>query len=191
MSVTVYCWGIHACTLQSHELYDTFFGLVKPLGTLPMHCRDAIERLVREAASARVGKQGCTDAGHFVFHQGAYDTFRRGLVSAVADGGTTEQHALHECTPGKKEYTGDILCPNCTEVSRDRAHRLRSVQKGVWREQEDDLRAFLDLLVTGERSLARMLQTSEKFQNVFQVVSSSKTPHGRCRHTPGNHQVIR
>ena len=159
--------------LKSRELYDTFLGLVRPSGTGPAHCRDAIERLVREACSVRVGKQGYTDAGHCVFHQEAFDNFRCAVVSAVADGGPTEQKALYESSPGKLDYEGDTLFSALTEVSRDRAHRWRSVQKGVWRSLDADLRTFMDSLVTGEHSLARMLQTSKKFQIVFQVVSSS------------------
>ena len=174
--------------LKSRELYDTFLGLVRPSGTGPSHMRDAIERLVREACSVRVGKQSHTDAGQFVFHQEAFDTFRHGLVSAVADGGPTEQKGLYNCSPGKVDYEGDALFPGLTEISRDRAHRWRSVQRGVWRSLDDELRAFLDLLVTGEHSLASMLQTSKKFQYVFQVVSSSKAP--IAAPATHHHQVI-
>ena len=157
--------------LKTGELYDTLLGLVRPSGTGPAACRDAIERLVREACTLRVGKQGSTDAGQTVFHQKAFDSFRHAVVSAVADGGPTEQKGLYECSPGKIDYEGDILFSALTEISRDRAHRLRSVQKGVWRSLDAEVRTFLDSLVTGEQSLARMLQTSKKFQMVFQVVS--------------------
>ena len=81
--------------------------LVRPSGTGPMHCRDAI----REACSVRVGKQGYTDAAQVVFQQAAFDTFRHGLVSAVTDGGPTEQKALYECSPGKLDYEGDAMFP--------------------------------------------------------------------------------
>ena len=172
--------------LKSRELYDTFLGLVRPSGTGPLHCRDAIERLIREACSVRVGKQGYTDAGQFVFQQAAFDTFRHGLVSAVADGGPTEQKALYECSPGKLDYEDDAIFLAMTEISRDRAHRWRSVQKGAWRSLDADLRAFMDSLVTGEHSLARMLQTSKKYQMVFQVESSSKAAIAAA----ATHQVI-
>ena len=155
---------------KSRELYDTFLGLVRPSGTTPAHCREAIEALVRDACSPRFGKQGYTDRGNVVEDLEAFDNFRKAVVSAVADGGPTEQKGLYSCSPGKLDSTDTpALFEALDDICRDRAHRWRSVQKGVWRSLDADLREFLDRLVSGEHSLARMLQTSKKFQHVFKV----------------------
>jgi len=156
----------------SRELYDTFMGLVRPAGTTPSHCRDAVEALVRETCSLRVGKQGYQDHGNVVVDQAALDNFRAAVVSAVADGGPTEQKGLYFCAPGKEDIcpsTDAPLFESLDDISRDRAHRWRSVQKGVWKSLDTDLHDFLGALVSGEHSLARMLQTSKKFQHVFKV----------------------
>jgi len=154
------------------ELYDTFLGLVRPSGTTPSHCREAVAALVRETCSLRVGKQGHQDRGNFVEDQAALDNFRAAVVSAVADGGPTEQKGLYFCAPGKEDIcpsTDAPLFESLDDISRDRAHRWRSVQKGVWKSLDTPLHEFLCALVSGEHSLARMLQTSKKFQHVFKV----------------------
>ena len=112
------------------------------------------------------------------------DNFRRAVVSSVADGGPTEQKALHFCAPGDLDSLGKPpFFEHLDDICRDRAHRWRSVQKGVWKSLGKDLREFLDTLVSGEQSLARMLQTSKKFQQFFKVIHRRRCPRSSfCHH---------
>ena len=58
--------------------------------------------------------------------------------------------------------------PGLLMVSRDRPHRVRSVQKGFWANAGDDIRRVLDDLITGPRSFARLMETSRKFSLIFE-----------------------
>lgn len=122
------------------------------------------------------------------------------MVVADSDVIRSEQRALFDMSPAGQELgaEGPPLFPNLVLISRDRAHRFRSVQKGTWnlarllgfidnqlptsarihgcylaltRHQVSDVvRNTLDDLVTGKRSLAAMLRDSRKYQQVFQAV---------------------
>lgn len=163
------------------EIYDCFLGSVRGYGTLPGDCRRAIVDVVRTACSVRVDRQGQTaEQGNLVLCEKTLRHFRKIVVSAVADGGPVEQKALFECSPGAldREHAVAPFFPNLTEISRDKAHRLRSMQRGVWVSVDEEIRTFLDELVTGEGSLARMLQTSKKYQMVFQAASGRQCAPG-------------
>ena len=91
------------------------------------------------------------------------------LRTAVADGGPAEQGALYECSPSAPaaEFRVSPTFPNLMEITRDRAHKLRSVQKGVWSHLAKDLNTFMDELVSGEHSLAKMLNDSKNASGYF------------------------
>jgi len=82
----------------------------------------------------------------------------------------SEQKGLVLLSPSNTEYgaTEPALFPNLVLISRDRAHRYRSVQKGVWSQVSRTLNETLEDLVSGPRSLARMLETSRKYRQCFQ-----------------------
>ena len=97
----------------------------------------------------------------------------------MADGGPVEQRILFDSTPARL-VNSDVapLFPNCMILSRDRAHRFRSVQKGFWARVDQPVRDMLDSLVTGNRSLARLLETSLKFGRIFlQAQVNAKVSH--------------
>ena len=157
---------------KTQELYDCLLGLTRPDGQLPEECLQALTNIVRKACSVRVGKQEVAGvAAPRVFDEDAFRNFSRSVRTAVADGGPTEQKALHFSSPAGRALgrTGDLLFPRLAEIMRDKAHKLRSIQKGAWKGLDDDLRVFLGSLITGEGSLARMLQTSKKYQFIFKV----------------------
>ena len=158
---------------RTQEIYDCMLGLVRGHGTLPEHCKSGIVEVMRKACTVRqwkqVGSQALED--HMKCAEGVYERFRKSVITVVADGGVTEQRALFECSPIAPDAANraDPVFPNLVDISRDRAHKWRSIQKGIWKGIDDDVRLFLDELVTGEGSFARMLQTSRKFRILFQA----------------------
>ena len=76
---------------------------------------------------------------------------------ACADGGTSEQSAL------SAESIANCL-PNLRYVVNDRAHRMRSIQRGSWTYLNDLCGDLLEHLIRGEGSLARELENSGKYR---------------------------
>ena len=173
---------------KSCELYDCLLGLARNRGTTPEDAKATIERTVRRACSVRIGRQNhngepdSAGGGELRLCERTLKNFRAAVRSAVADGGPVEQQALFELSPGALDAASAAypFFPHLTEIIRDKAHKLRSVQRGAWGGVDTDLRTCLDELVTGEHSLARMLQTSKKYQSVFQARSSCTLP--ACMH---------
>jgi hypothetical protein len=167
---------------KSCELYECLLGAARGSGTLPEDCLRTIDGIVRRACSLPFGRQHTnrkpneTKDGKLIFCESTYNQFRHAVRSAVADGGNVEQRALFEASPGAMlpSRAADPLFPNLVDIARDKAHKLRSVQKGVWKGLDEDLRDFLNELVTGEGSLARMLQTSKKYQVLFEAIRCEK-----------------
>ena len=92
----------------------------------------------------------------------------------MADGGPTEQRALFE-TSRSAPTPANAANPffrNLSEIARDTPHKWRSIQKGIWKSLEDDLRQFLGELVSSEGSLSRMLNDSKKYQKIVSRVRS-------------------
>lgn len=102
--------------------------------------------------------------------QVALDSFARAVSSAVADGGPVEQRALFDISPlGESLGAGeDPLFPNLGMITRDRPHRHRSVLRGAWKSLHQPVQDLLQRLVTGERSLAKLLQTSVTYAKLFE-----------------------
>ena len=150
---------------RTQEVYDCLLGLMRGHGTLPEDCKNGIMNVVRNACTMRRGKDV-----HVA--ENVLTRFRESVRSVVADGGPTEQRALFECSrlATQPDAAANPFFPNLLDINRDRAHKWRSIQKSVWKGIDDDLRGFLDDLITGEGSLARTLQTSKKYQLLFQAV---------------------
>ena len=139
---------------KSQEVYDTFLGLVRDQGTLPSDVRRGIELVIKQACSVRTGR------GPAAVCNAAVETFKKAVCSAVADGGPTEQRALYDSSPA---HSQNPFFPNLVDIHRDRAHKWRSIQKGVWRGLDAELGDFLGDLM----DFVKMLQTSAKYQKIF------------------------
>ena len=72
------------------------------------------------------------------------------MKSCVCDGGPSEQSAL---TVLEQEF------PNMNLTARDRAHRTRSVMKGIWEPLNNKCAGLLGALVTDQQSFARMVKS--------------------------------
>eukprot|EP00438_Fugacium_kawagutii_P008653 Skav201130 [mRNA] locus=scaffold4373:194633:196390:+ [translate_table: standard] len=171
---------VYARCLVPEGVYDFFVGLddnATPDDSQPDASRAVLRSLknvlqractVRQA-SRRVESiySGPDDA---VCEQ-TFSHFCRSVVSLVADGGPNEQRALYEASPLATTLSDcavqDVLFPEAALISRDRAHRCRSIDKGFWRTLPSVFQDFLAKLITGERSFAKMVATSSKFQRLF------------------------
>ena len=80
---------------------------------------------------------------------------------ACADGGTSEQSAL------SSDNISRVL-PKLRYVVNDRAHRMRSIQRGAWAYLDQLCGGLLELLIKGEASLARELENSGKYRILWQ-----------------------
>ena len=119
----------------------------------------------------RVGKQIKKKKNQNTTHnlKAACEVFRSSVRTALADGGPTEQRALFE-TSRSAPTPANAVNPyfrNLSEIARDTPHKWRSIQKGIWKALEDDLRQFLGELVSGEGCLSRMLTESKKHDKIF------------------------
>ena len=135
--------------------------------------KEALLRILGRAAPKR-GTQKRTGAflgSDDAIDQKAMTTFCKAVVSITADGGPTEQRAAYECSPLLPELVGNrdaaVVFPNCALISRDRAHRVRSVQKLFFKKLPPVFQTFISQLLTGNRSLAKLLETSDKFGKAF------------------------
>lgn len=150
------------------HLYECVLGPVRDFGTGWKACADAIKQALRDACITREGRRAA-DGSTGVADRLDEDLFSHicnVLEVAVADGGTDVQKALYELSPGGEQP----LFPNLCHISRDRAHRFRSVQKGLWDAARDLAGDFLSSLVSGPQSLARMLESSRKYSLIFERV---------------------
>ena len=111
----------------------------------------------------------CLVCGHFLLLvQDIYDHFIQQVRTAVADGGPVEQKFLFSnSAAGPGLGCENPLFKNLVHIDRDRPHRHRSVLRGTWSKLEQPIQEFLDMLVTGSRSFAKLLETSIKFQKAF------------------------
>ena len=99
--------------------------------------------------------------------------FLASIRSAVADGG---QKALFHCSPScsvlEPTRQANPYFPNLSLIDRDRPHRHRSVIRGVWSNLHSTVREFLDMLVTGQRSLCKLIQTSKRYATYFALAQT-------------------
>ncbi|CAE7250176.1 unnamed protein product [Symbiodinium sp. CCMP2592] len=101
----------------------------------------------------------------------AFDRFCDSVRSIVCDGCAVEQRAAFESSPLVGHLVGAAerqpLFPNCAMITRDRAHRVRSVQKLFFKKLPPIFSQFIDKLLTGKRSIATLLETSDKYSHAF------------------------
>ena len=86
------------------------------------------------------------------------------LTVAVADGGLSEQQAL-------QTLAHDEL-PSLKLIVRDRAHRMRAVQRQTWTTLQSFCNGLLDVLVSGSDSIANTLEHSRKLMLIFEQAQS-------------------
>ncbi|CAE7401950.1 unnamed protein product [Symbiodinium sp. CCMP2592] len=153
------------------SLYDFLLGIAECLPDVDSGA-EALQQIIRRACTRAVGQR---KGGLLYTHPEdkfvteAYTRFCNSVISAVADGGTVEQRILFDSTAARLVNTqSPPLFPSCMIVTRDRPHRFRSVQKGFWNQVDLPIKELLDSLVTGNRSVARLLESSLKFGRVFQ-----------------------
>ncbi|CAE7568290.1 unnamed protein product [Symbiodinium sp. CCMP2592] len=134
---------------------------------------EALKRILLRAATKR-GTQR-RETPYFgpddVADDRAAQAFCDSVVSITADGGPTEQRAAYECSPRVGELVGvpgrQALFPHCGLITRDRAHRVRSVQKLFFSKLPPVFQEFINSLMLGPRSLCSLIQQSEKFRKAF------------------------
>ncbi|CAK9097849.1 Uncharacterized protein SCF082_LOCUS45898, partial [Durusdinium trenchii] len=184
---------VYGRILGPDGLHDFFLGLgadAVPDSNEPDPSRvvlRSLEQVVKRACMVRVAARRTNslyESPEDYFDDSTYQHFRKCVVSMVADGAYTEQRALYEASPLAGELGGsaqDCLFPCCKLITRDRAHRWRSVDRGFRGSLPSTFQDFLSKLVTGERSLARMLETSEKFARAFQAKQAESDAPGFAR----------
>ena len=158
----------------SKEVYECLIGAARDYGTTPSECLAGIKQVFRNACTELKGRQVHKDksvagAGN-VFRADIYERLCNSVVNASPDGGLTEQKACYEASPAAQDPANrdNPLFKHLDDIGRDRAHKWRSIMKLVWANIDAPIREFLDELVTGDGSFARMLQTSSKYNLLFQ-----------------------
>ena len=154
---------------------DASRAVLKALkGTVQRACTKRLASKRTESIYCSPGDALCEDT---------FKSFCASVVSLQADGGPTEQRALFEAAPPPKKLAGardsrEVLFPNVLMISRDRAHRCSSIDKGFWSALPNTYQEFLAKLVTGDRSFARRVQTSQKFRNLFERMQTEEPCEG-------------
>ena len=171
---------VYCRVLSKHGIYDFLLGLEGDVGPNPDDAIRATQNIMKRACTEPQGKRPQANAysgpeDHF--KENLHSHFLRSVVSAVADGGPVEQKSLFMMSPlpipdasGQEveENQHETIFQNLRMISRDRPHRHRSVHRGFWSNLPDDLTAMLEELVTGQRSLCRLLEESVKMRAIFQ-----------------------
>jgi hypothetical protein len=150
--------------LGKFAVYDCFLGIARDFGTGSPNVARAVKHILTKVCTVRSGRRSPSDDG------GPEDVLdkpmRRHLCNivrvAVADGGPAEQKALFLLSPLGVEGGESAFFPNLRHILRDRAHRMRSCQKGSWEVFDQMCHGMLSKLITGKRSFARMLRQSRK-----------------------------
>jgi hypothetical protein len=179
MVVHLRCLVKHGTSFKgpSPSLYECVLGPVRDFGTGWEACAKSLQIALRDACMIRNGRREpdmITGKGDQV-DEDLYIHICSAVEVAVADGGPDVQKAMFELSPLAQDAGGNApLFPNLRHISRDRAHRFRSVQKGTWAAANEMADGFLDSLVTGEQSIARMLETSRKYSLVFERVQQEQ-----------------
>ena len=161
--------------LGKFAIYDTVLGCEADVGTEAEHKVAAFKRILENVCTIRKGKRdvrGNIMAGsRDICKPELLQHLRRIIRVAVADGGPPEQRALFDLSPLE---SADAYLPNLRHIFRDRAHRMRSVQKGAWESLNVICNGFLDSFFTGNQSFSRMVQSSRK--HLFGVSSKPCFP---------------
>ncbi|CAE7209725.1 unnamed protein product [Symbiodinium sp. CCMP2456] len=170
-----------ARVLIPEGIFDAILGLESNVGPDVEHVTQAIENIVRRACvnqkSRRDVKVSLYDSKDDELDEAAMTTFVRSVRSAVADGGPVEQKALFLSSPSchvleQAPRQGTAYFRNLSLIDRDRPHRHRSVIRGMWGNLNSTVREFLDKLVTGQRSLCKLIQTSKRYATYFNLAQT-------------------
>ncbi|CAE7948966.1 unnamed protein product [Symbiodinium sp. KB8] len=150
--------------LPSSGVYEHLLGAIREQpGGGARASAQSVRYVCRQAATRRHGRRGpnsCHGDGD-VCDEDLYRHVQSVVFSVLADGGPTEQSALPYLV---EEF------PNVSLSWRDRCHRTRSVMKSIWQPLNDRCGGLLGLLVTDEKSFARMVRTSLKYSGLFKQV---------------------
>ena len=176
---------VHARVLSPRGIYDTLLGIDCGGGKNDSNSdnnnldasRQILEALKRVLARAVTSRSDSRRSNLYVAdneqpNQDVLKHFTSKILSMVADGGPCEQRALYESSPlcaslNPGGHCREALFPSACLISRDRSHRLRSVDKLFWKRLPDTFDRFLRSLLTGKKSLASFLESSDKFSHAF------------------------
>lgn len=155
------------------EIRESLLGIARDHGTGHTAAMKALQGMVNDACTLKRGRRqpGKHDVGPAdIVDSDMLATFRGAVRCAAADGGNSEAKALWECSPRAKtdECKADPYFKNLHYIFRDAPHKHRSVQKNFWDHLEKPLKDFLDVLVTGDRSLLKLIEQSRKFSLIFE-----------------------
>ena len=156
------------------DLYESLYGLARDYGTGHEKCLAALEDILKRFCTAREGPRGedLIDGPGDKLLDEAYQKLRSSMKGAASDSGPTECKALYESSRLAKSgaQRADPLFPNLGYIFRDAPHRYRTVQKAFWAHLPQTILDFLNLLLKGEggdKTFARMVETSSKFRQLF------------------------
>ena len=142
---------------SSRGMLEALQLLLKQVCTIPARCRRPADDMFNSPSD--------------LFDHRLYDHLCDHIYTAVADGGPTEQRALFESAASGAELRQQPgyqpLLPHLRLITRDAAHRYRSIDKLVVSKLPTLFQETLEKLVTGERSIARLLEKSAKFSQLF------------------------
>ena len=155
-------------------VYECLGGIVRDQGPGPQNVAEAVRSTLRRFCMTRRGRRpsassrdGSLEGPEDTVDEEAFAHLRCILRVAVADGGPSEQKALYELSPAGPDGENAFF-PNLTFITRDRAHRARSIQKGMWEPLDEKCNRLLTYLISGERSLASMLEHSRKYSLIWE-----------------------
>ncbi|MCP4241422.1 MAG: hypothetical protein GY772_12755, partial [bacterium] len=174
-------------------VHECLLGLARDFGTGTENVCEALKEVFRRACAVRRGRRpGQEDSmgPEDYVDEALLQHARERVEVAVADGGPSEQRALYALSPspppggqappagGEAPGEAALFFPNLNFITRDRAHRLRSVQRGAWDHMADYVKDFLNTLVTGEGSLARVLSHSRKLSLFWEEAQRERNREG-------------
>ena len=144
----------------------------KTLGKVGVHeaLAVAIEDIVRRFCTVRQGRRG--EGGGpgpgDVLDEELFKHVRHIVIAAAADRGPTEQKCLVNMSSAGPRGAARAFFPNLSIVSADPAHKMRSVQRGMWKPLDDLCEGFMADLINGDRSFARLMESSRKYSLEFE-----------------------
>ena len=179
--LVVYCrmvgpFGIYECLLGIDSDCEAYSSENAAGNVQPDASRAVLEGLKRVCERACTVRAQCRREQLYKSDKDALDEqalahLRAITRTAVADGGPCEQRALYESGPDaptlRKDAAAAVMFPRLQLISRDACHRYRSVDKMFMSKVPSFFKDFMSKLVLGERSLAKLLETSDKVQNLF------------------------
>lgn len=154
------------------HLHESLLGIARDFGTGHEACLAAVQGVVRQACLKVSGRRrpdletGQLDA----LDEALLAQFRAKVRVASSDGGPAESKAIWELSAQAQDPArrADPFFKALHFIFRDAPHLYRSVQKALWEDIDADIHSFLELLVTGNRSLLKLMESSRKFSLIFE-----------------------